>query len=279
MVTLLSAPIVQQDIKNYLDNYSDFSFELKVLKKLTDFKFKCVHSGTYTDPITQKSREFDIRALLEDKSFRIHLSVECKNIRDNYPLVMHCMKRKKNESYDNLIYSILSPEDARSSSWCEKIDCPQIHRPEEYVAKSSDQVGRSNKGIKAADSDVFDKISQAINSTKDLIEEARQFIQPHITFVCPVLIVPDERLWQVNYSDNGEYEGDPKQVEHVSYYIGKTWTFDDYDILNYKISHMEIMTVSYLKEFTLVLHKHIQEMKAHQKKDGEDSSFARLVRE
>jgi hypothetical protein len=34
-----------------------------VLKELGDLKLRCQHGGTYDDPVTGKSREFDIRAL------------------------------------------------------------------------------------------------------------------------------------------------------------------------------------------------------------------------
>jgi hypothetical protein len=55
-----------------------------VLKELTDLRLMCQHGETYEDPITKKSREFDIRALMYGaESVYIHLSLECKNIRNN----------------------------------------------------------------------------------------------------------------------------------------------------------------------------------------------------
>ena len=70
---LKSDQITRVDIEEYLADYADFSFELRVLKELTDLKIKCQHGGTYEDPITKKSREFDIRALMHgDERLRIH---------------------------------------------------------------------------------------------------------------------------------------------------------------------------------------------------------------
>src|SRR5258705_12145540 len=103
---LKTDPIIQIDIEEYLADCADFSFELRVLKALTDLKLKCQHGGTYEDPITKKSREFDIRALMYgDEVLRVQLSVECKNIQQNFPLVVHCLKRKENESYNELIHT------------------------------------------------------------------------------------------------------------------------------------------------------------------------------
>ena len=60
---LLPDPINQTDIEEYLNDYADFSFELRVLKELVDLKLQCQHGGTYDDPITGKSREFDSSSL------------------------------------------------------------------------------------------------------------------------------------------------------------------------------------------------------------------------
>ena len=68
-------PITESDVKRYLNNYSDFSFELQVLKKFVDLGFKCSHSGTYEDPVTSKSRQYDIRALHQKKFIRVRIPV------------------------------------------------------------------------------------------------------------------------------------------------------------------------------------------------------------
>lgn len=78
MSKLFSTTITKDDIEEYLNHYADFSFELRVLKEFVDLRLSCSHSGTYDDPITGKSHEFDIRALLQDKFIRVHLSIECK---------------------------------------------------------------------------------------------------------------------------------------------------------------------------------------------------------
>lgn len=50
----IGSEITDIDIKEYLDNYSDFNFEMKVLKEIKRKNFDCAHSGTYEDPISKK---------------------------------------------------------------------------------------------------------------------------------------------------------------------------------------------------------------------------------
>lgn len=216
-----------------------------------------------TTPITGKSREFDIRALYQEKDIRVHLSVECKNLQPHFPLVMHCLRRKQNEAYNEWIYTFDADtrygSDIRSLSHFEQAESIEVSRysiyPEAaYVAKSADQVGRRNDGsITATDGGVFEKISQAINSSRDLISEAYDLDtkdNDSFTFVCPVLIVPDSTLWRVKYSDDGARDGAPEPINHVSYFIGKEWTVGSkLHSLTYSLSHLEVLTFSELRGF------------------------------
>lgn len=270
MIKLLPDPITLSDVKKYLNNYSDFSFELQVLKKFVDLGFDCSHGGTYEDPVTSKSREYDIRALLQKKSIRVHLSIECKNIRENFPLVVHCLERKENESYNELIFTfepkiptqqvgpISLPLPSVFMENCRSIRVQQfsLYPKKQFVAKTTDQIGKrqDNGEITANDGELFDKISQAINSSIDLISKAyyldTDIFPVYLTFVCPVLIIPDSSLWQAKYSDDGEQIGEPEQINHISYYIGKEWTVSgELRPLIYTLSHLEIVTYSEIQNF------------------------------
>jgi len=63
MPKLKTDSIKKDDLVEYLDSCSDFSFELSVLKMLRESDVDCEHGGLYEDPVTGKSREFDIRAI------------------------------------------------------------------------------------------------------------------------------------------------------------------------------------------------------------------------
>jgi len=86
------------DIVEFLESKSDFSFEMKVLQQLHALGFDCSHSGTYRDPITDKSREYDIRAEKREGNRCLYVSVECKGLSKAGPLLVHTTARSEHES-------------------------------------------------------------------------------------------------------------------------------------------------------------------------------------
>jgi hypothetical protein len=64
-------PIDQADRIAYLEKVSDFAFELRCLERLTKLGFQCQHGGSYTDPVTNKTRQFDLRVQKSKGKFRI----------------------------------------------------------------------------------------------------------------------------------------------------------------------------------------------------------------
>lgn len=265
---LSQEPLTQSDVKKFLENYSDFSFELKVLQTFTNLGFDCTHSGLYEDPVTHKSREYDIRALFQKDNLRFNLSVECKNLRENFPLIVHCRERKESEIYNEFLLtfeprvptqqvgpiSLPLPATFIEHIQNERVYKYSLYHGKQYVAKAIDQIGKHNGEITTNDVEVFDKISQAINSAKDLISDAEyldtDIYSTYRTFICPVLVIPDNTLWQINYSDNGDVIEEPKKVKRSSYYIGKEWSiFHGSDSFSYTISHLEIVTFSELELF------------------------------
>lgn len=103
MAKLSSKTIREADFEEYLKTSSDFAFELTVLKSLVDQGFECEHGGSYRDPITKKIRQFDIRASTSRDQLRVSLAVECKNLHDNYPLLVSCVPRRESESFHEVI--------------------------------------------------------------------------------------------------------------------------------------------------------------------------------
>ena len=265
MPILLDEPITESDLEEYLNGYSDFSFELQVLNKFIELGFTCEHSGTYDDPITEKSREFDIRALYTSGPMRLRLSVECKNLRDNFPLILHCLQRKRSESYNEIICTF-DPEKLNDNlevpvgvqEFSRSIRLNRtgytLYEPHNYVAKSGDQVGRKrqDKSIVSTDSGVFDKISQSLNSAYDFVTEAQYLeVTGHSFFslIIPVLVVPDNTLWQSRYDEQGSRQGNPEKIGKISYFVGKEWFTGGMNSITYSISHLEIVTFSEIENF------------------------------
>ena len=265
MAKLRNDPIMKEDITEYLDEYSDFSFEVSVLRSLTSFGFSCEHAGTYEDPITKKTREFDIRArktLIDDPRFKLNisLSVECKNLKNNFPLVVHCMPRESSECYLDMVWasepqSYIPPYEHAMRIILDEGVCP--YEKLDPVGKSCDQIGRratQNAELIGNDGDVFDKISQAINAAFDLIKEAHYAAEKEIdvvTLVIPILVVPNDRIWDVWYKRTGEIEREPTIVGNIEYYIDKGWLVGDPPreyARCYYLSHLEIVQTNKLHE-------------------------------
>ena len=261
MAKLKDIAITENDIHEYLQQYSDFAFEVKVLQKLNSLGFECQHAGTYEDPVTGKTREFDIRAEKQKELdghafFQLYLSVECKNLRENFPLVVHCLPRESAERYLDLIWSstesnILGIFEHSKRIAIDDINCP--YEEKLAVGKSCDQVGRSLQGdVLGNDSAVFDKISQAISASYDLVSKAHYAgdkFNEVITIVVPMLVVPDDRLWTVCYERSGEIKNQPQITNNVEYYIDKSWLVGKGEherSIRYFLSHMEIVQFSAL---------------------------------
>lgn len=267
MAKLVENQIEKDDIEEYLRDYSDFSFEIKVQKKLVSMGFDCEHSGTYDDPITNKTREFDIRAhkytqLDQNTTFRFCMAVECKNIRDNFPLIIHCMPRTEVEAYQHLCWS--QYYDTRIPGLFEYGRRFTMNGPRTFykvgnsVGKSCDQVGRKvhDSSLIGGDGDVFDKISQAINSSYHYINN-NHYASMHernreaviISFQLPVIVVPKGRLWAVDYDTSGNIIAGPKTVPNVSYYISKSWQIGKGNERKYwyYLSHLEIVEIDSLE--------------------------------
>jgi hypothetical protein len=262
MAKLNDADITKDDVEEYIKDCSDFAFELKVLKKFNDMNFKCLHSGVYEDPVTKKSREFDIRAEKSLENKNLKLAIECKNFRANFPLVSHCVKRVPQESFHDLIIPNNQEKFAlsnfRSSSLRVRLQNSESLYPENgIVAKSIDQVGRGAVGIISNDGSVFEKINQALHSAYDLIEQSHYNNSDSVensSLILPILVIPDSRLWVVEYNEHGLQLGVPKLANSISYFVGQSWRVGHVgerhiNSVWYNMSHLEIVSFSHLESF------------------------------
>lgn len=98
-------PIGPAELKEYLNTSSDFTFELRCLERLSSLGSQCDHGGSYTDPVTQKTRQFDIRAQKSHGKLRVRCAIECKSLTDSFPLLVMCVPRSADESFHELILS------------------------------------------------------------------------------------------------------------------------------------------------------------------------------
>lgn len=250
------------ELLRYIREQSDFGFELQVLKLLRDAGIECEHSAFYTDSVTGKSREFDIRARATQGALKMLLAIECKNVRGNFPLLVLRTPRTVAESYEEILMStVLNPNQGYSDYRMKKhakvgrekpLEC--AYKPEAHVGRSFSQVGKpanSNQtGFVAADDDVFDKWSQCLASATEMISACyRQTRQPEFTKCRGILVVPNDMLWACDFSSDGQMHNAPKRVNSCSYYVGKRYVLNEHNNTTYSVSHIDVFTVTGLSEF------------------------------
>lgn len=274
MVKLKTTPIVAPDLIEYLDEHSDFSFEIETLRALIKLGFTCEHGGTYEDPATQKPREYDIRATCQIEEKLLRLAVECKNIRPNFPLLISCLPRRPEEAFHELSISVKPRTEIQTEfgttqrltpTNLARISHAQIHRLEntdslypagKSVGKSCDQVGRSNNGaeIISGDSSIYDKWSQALSSVHDLISlifsDGERIGKQAASLVFPLVVVPNNRLWCVKYDVDGNRISDPELVNRCSFFVNRKYFYQlSSGKKKFVISHLEFVTSDGLLEF------------------------------
>jgi hypothetical protein len=251
MEKLDQKPITLSDIKKYLDTRDDFAFELRALHACKARGFNSSHGGTYRDPVTEKTRQYDIRADIQRGNRRVQLAVECKSLRLFHPLVVSCTPRAPSESYHEVVLSV--PLRPGRSPLPQNASVIRVEGPDSVykigapVGKATAQVGKSPKGeFVTGDSEVFDKWAQAISSAQDLIAHSQDLLaqtQPDfISMTLPVLVVPDKTLWIVEYSDEGAQLSDPKQALECTLFIGKD-VGSAFPLFKYTFSHLHILTL------------------------------------
>lgn len=265
MAKLRDTPITQIDISDYISSHSDFSFELHVLRLLRSNMISCEHGGHYTDPVTKKSREFDVRARTSIDNVTARFAVECKNIRANFPIVVYRLPRAEEDSFnevcqledaepDNGLFGLRSMDlGLHGRAQCIRNRKATIYPIGEPVGKSLSQVGRAtDNSIVSGDSEVYEKWGQALASLTDLVEEmssdGKGDSRPHFSFCIPALVVPNDRLWAVDYDYDGNLAGHAQPVDHCSFFIGKDYSVG-FNEPSYVVSHLELFTLTGFENF------------------------------
>jgi hypothetical protein len=247
------------DIGEYLASADDFAFEREVYSVANGLRFDTEHAGLYTDPITGKPRQYDIRASYKRGGNAIALAIECKSLKPDFPLVVSCVPRTVAEARHELLRADTVEGLHGSFTRITTVESANIDRaypPGRGVGKSMRQVRRETKGQRdgqmVSGDDVFDKWTQALASIADLVAEGAELLstgtrQPmrHIAFL-PVLVVSDGTLWIADYSLRGDLQSEPFQYESVTYYLGRKYPLKR-EGLTFTITHLHITTRSAIR--------------------------------
>jgi hypothetical protein len=180
---------------------------------------------------------------------KLALSVECKNLRPNFPLLVSTLPRPDAEAF----YSVILFTRGLSNSFDVKlVEGLGMYRASRPVGKTTDQVGRdTNNQLFSNDEQTFDKISQAINGCRDLVERCSHEVSDvQKRIVVPVLVVPAGTLWQVDYDTTGKITVPPRQVRHSNLFLDNYWEAKSPygDEIKYRISHLEIVAFDGLSD-------------------------------
>lgn len=254
-----SRKIDDTDLAEYLATQSGFAFELQCLQRLHALGYQCQHGGSYTDPVTRKIRQFDIRARKSVGSINVFCAIECKHISESFPLLVTCVPRRTEESFHDVLFT-RAPEDRRDvisvdtmrEAATAKVRITPPHSPYregDWVGKKAAQIGRKTKNeIYGTDEDAFDKWSQALASADEMATEAVELAEHGenavVTIIMPIFVVPNERLWQAFFDEHGRQVESPFWTDRCSLYVDRGYSTGLIRPTNFTISHLEIVTLA-----------------------------------
>lgn len=256
--------IQNEDILKYLSHSSDFVFELSVVNMLSNLQYECEHAGTYYDPITRESKQFDIRASFSAPEVHLKLVIECLNIDSKTPILAHSVRRKNHEAYHSEVTALFenSKRVEERAKLVKKLYPDSIYgsAPENLVVKSLSKIWEeknSENFVTGSDHEIQKKATLAISSLYDVVRKQIKFHSedPNTTptersVIIPILIVPSGVLWNATFDETGKWNGKAENVEHVSLYIDRELNgLDPVGNQTYGVSHLEILTTDGINKF------------------------------
>jgi|SRR5579871_1126587 len=263
-----AVPISGPDLRRYLETQDDFAFEVEAYRHAIGFGFKSSHGGMYDDTKTNKRRQYDVRASFELANKKIHLAIECKSLDPTYPLLVQRVPRPRDESFHEVMQPRESPAPPMGTSseppgWMGaglfKMFGTHLYDSQQLVGKSLKRVKVDANGFTAADSDIYDKYTQALSSMDEVVKSAAVALRARSANTLswaflPILVVSDAALWVADYAASGQLIGDPRpEPDETTFYLG--WDYELHNVFDpirpatFTVSHFHIMTRRRLPKF------------------------------
>jgi|SRR5215831_15567983 len=263
MPKLDTQSITSENLEEYLKSSNDFQFELEIFECCSQApNASAEHGGTYVDPVTKKDRQFDIRMKIIKDACVLRLAIECKRLKEYFPLLVSRVERKQDESFHDIVVTRPRHISIPETGIPECIPAPTLYRNKDMVGKSTVQAGiyegkreQSSPEFYSNDAEVYDKWTQALASAFELVSRA---VHDHrgmpgsrgATVIIPAVVVPNNTLWVKNYSQGGQsLGGPPTRCDECTLFLGKLYEvplpytpFHTATVLKYRISHLEIFT-------------------------------------
>jgi hypothetical protein len=258
------------DILNYIKEKDDFNFEINVLKLGTDNGFLCKHAGSYIDPLSKKIRQFDLQFEMHFGSFHIFLPIECKNLNPEYPIVISQTPRELNESYHEIIVSknlyqagskksvneFIEDDDRFNKSFPVKISTNnKIYPKKANVGKSIMQISVDVDGkANSKNEEIYDKWIQVFGQARSVLNQAAEIYNKNtndfnFSAIFPILVIPNNCLWTINYDLNGNILNKPKLEDYSELYFGLESSFTDIYEDFFTFSHLKICTFKAFEKY------------------------------
>jgi hypothetical protein len=263
----------------------DFGFEMRVGRELRQNPRANVrHGESYVDPRSGKEREFDFQFVFTHEWRRIQLAIECKNLFPDSPAVVCGHKRISAESFHEIVFA--GNGQLKNKNQREGIQTGTVSEvvrigPESDLYPTRDParnfVGKSvfrpkppasdkpytglHKlplgGYSVMRDDDYDRWNQAAGSAGALalntFEHGKNtdVAAGVATMTLPVFAVPDETLWQLEFSDEGEIAAAPQRADHITVYrdirIRRTKNYGTPFYRTITMSHVHFVTLSGLR--------------------------------
>jgi hypothetical protein len=206
------------------------------------------HAGSYVDPVTGRLRAYDVRAHWNDGIRTLRLAIECKSLEASAPLLIYATPRLPSEAYHSVMFryriggSLFIDVDSRAGVYI--VDQPVGRQPDQPMLDG-------NGNFKSNDTATFDKWMQAVSGCSDLVKASIHApfspSKGNVASVIPMLVVPEQMLWQVSYHADGTINQDAHMVDNTTLILRHTWTHPGLlGPVSYSISHLEIVTLQTL---------------------------------
>lgn len=261
MAKPLDEPLTAADLENFVATQDDFGLELYVYSEARYRSYDATHGGSYTDRVTGKTRQYDIRVTIQLTSqLRLCLAIECKCLRTSSPLLVSRIPRVASESFNEKMqaagkYTKASGDLVTFASTrpARRTLLDSLYPPNLQVGKATALVAKlAANQYSAKDTEIFEKWSQALASANDLVQSSisdnAADPAPVQTIILPILVVSDDTLWVADYTENGNVLRAPRQVETTEFYVNARYQIGQGDTY-YAISHMHIFTKKGITEF------------------------------
>lgn len=234
---------------------SDFLFEIEVVRRLAKNGFQIHHAQHYEDSVTNKLREFDIRAVkcIHSEMFgdvAIGLAVECKNISKKSPIVVYTAEKQEHENFLEVLRfgERGHPEPAGYQTDrltnCNIYNQLVVGRKIEQVKRVVSDRKNEEDHYSTRDNSVSTRWHQALSSLVDMVPDLHGFDVPQRAWRAffPVLVVPDDTLWWVGYNGAGKMEYPPELCDEIVLHVNHFIPGDHFND-SLQISHLHIVTL------------------------------------